>query len=256
MQLEGRKALVTGARRSIGRGIAQALAEAGCDVAINDLECDADAEATLALIRQAGREAIFLRADLAQAAQVAEMFGACIDRFGRLDILVNNAYWAASFPFPEIPEEVWDRTLGVSLKGYFLCAQEAARAMIRQGDGGCIVSISSVHAQRVWPADTCYGVAKAGILRLTQSMAVDLGPHGIRCNAVLPGYMQTDHLFGSPAPAGGSLPEPLQRFIPTRRRGTPEDIGRAVVFLCSPAGADITGVSLPVDGGLLATGVP
>lgn len=256
MELAGRKALVTGARRSIGRGIAQALADAGCDVAINDLEHDADAEETLALIRRHGREALFVQADVTSAAQVEALFEACIARLGRIDILVNNAYWAASYAFPDIPEEVWDRTLAVSLKGYFLCARQAARTMIRQGGSGSIVSISSVHAQRVWPSDTCYGVAKAGILRMTQSMAVDLGPHGIRCNAILPGYMQTDHAYGSAPPVGGSIPEAQHRFIPVRRRGTPEDIGRAVVFLCSPAAADITGASLPVDGGLLATGVP
>jgi len=256
MQLAGRKALVTGARRSIGRGIAQALARAGCDVGINDLERDADAEETLRLVGEQGRGVEFFQADLARAEQVEGMFAAFVERFERIDILVNNAYWTAHHPFLEIPEEVWDRTVDVSLKGYFLCGQQAARAMVARGGGGCIVNISSVHAHRVWPTDTCYGVAKAGIIRLTQSMAVDLGPYGIRCNAIQPGYMDTGHLFGAAAPDLGSAPERLHGFIPSRRYGTPEDVGRAVVFLCSPAAANITGVSLPVDGGLLVTGVP
>ena len=146
--------------------------------------------------------------------------------------------------------------MDVCLKGFFLCSQAAAREMVKQGEGGSIVSTSSVHARRAWPTDTGYGVAKAGILRLTESMALDLGQYGIRCNAVMPGYMNTDHVFGTEAPAVGSAPEQLHPFIPTKREGTPEDIGRAVAFLCSPAAGNITGASLPVDGGLLATGVP
>ena len=123
--------------------------------------------------------------------------------------------------------------------------------MVQQGEGGCIVSTSSVHGQRAWKGDTAYGAAKAGVLRLTASMALDLGEYGIRCNAILPGHMNTDHIFGTSAPEGGSIEENLSEAVPLRRRGTPEDIGRAVTFLCSPAAACITGVSLPVDGGLL-----
>jgi NAD(P)-dependent dehydrogenase (short-subunit alcohol dehydrogenase family) len=256
MELAGRKALVTGARRSIGRAVAQALAQAGCDVGINDLERDADADQTLALIAGQGRAAEWFAADVSDAAQVEWMVADVRHRFGRIDILVNNAYWTAHYPFHEIPEEVWDRTLAVCLKGCFLCSQQAARAMIAQGDGGAIVHVSSVHAARVWPKDTCYGVAKAGIDRMTRNMAVDLGPHRIRCNAIQPGYVDTRRTFGEPAPEAGSAPPHLHPYIPLRRQATPEDIGRAVVFLCSPAAACITGAVLPLDGGLLATGVP
>jgi len=256
MELMGKKALITGGRRRIGRGIARALAGAGCDVGINDVERDADAEETLRLIRQAGREAEFYLADISNSGQVRGMIGAFLERFGRIDILVNNSYWSQNAPLLEITEEVWDRTLDVCLKGYFLCAQEAARAMVRQGGGGSIVCISSVHARRAWPNDTCYGVAKAGIVRLVQSVAVDLSGYGIRCNAILPGYMDTAHVFGTPLPDPEGMDEHHRKFIPTRRRGTPEDIGRAVVFLSSPAGSQVNGVGLPVDGGLLVTGVP
>ncbi len=181
------------------------------------------------------------------------MTDAFVDTFCDIDILVNNPYTSSNGPFLEISEEVWDRTLDVCLKGYFLCSQAAARAMVNQGGGGCIVSVSSVHADAVWANDTCYGVAKAGILRLTRSMAVELGRHGIRCNAVLPGYMDTTRAYGSPAPVAEPTDTHHSRgFTPTFRPSSPEDIGRAVVFLCS-AGANISGVSLPVDGGLLAT---
>ena len=255
MSLDGKKALVTGGRRNIGRGIALALAQAGCDVGINDLERDADADRTLELIRDQGRDADFFQADISDRAQVEAMFTAFIARFNRLDILINNPYAGSGATFLEITEENWDLTLDVCLKGFFLCSQQAARIMVEQGKGGCIVSTSSVHAYRTWPGDTAYGVAKAGVLRLTESMAVDLGPHNIRCNAVMPGHMDLSHVLGAPAPSVGSVPDNLKANIPLQRRGTPEDIGRAVAFLCSPAAGNITGASLPVDGGLLTTGV-
>ena len=256
--LKGKKALVTGGKRRIGRGIVLALAEAGCDVGVNDLELDADGEETLRLVRARGRQAEFYAADISDSAQVEAMFAAFLERFGRIDILANNPFGGTGQPFLELTEENWDANLDIGLKGFYLCSQQAARAMVKQGDGGCIVSTSSVHARRAWKADTAYGTAKAGILRLTQSMAVDLGEHGIRCNAIMPGYMDTDHVIGAPPPERGSIREELFDGVPLRRPGTPEDIGRAAAFLCSPAAGCITGVSLQVDGGLLAAspGVP
>ena len=247
--LSGKKAFVTGGKRRIGRGIALAFAEAGCDVGINDLNDDGDAQETLRLIRDMGREAEFFAGDISDSTQVEAMFKAFLDRFGRIDILANNPYGGTGQHFLELTEKNWDLTINIGLKGFYLCSQQAARAMVAQGDGGAIVSTSSVHGRRAWKTDTAYGAAKAGVLRLTESMAVDLGEHGIRCNAILPGHMDTDHVFNTPppAPGGGS------KKVPLRRPGTPEDIGRAAAFLCSPAAGCITGVSLPVDGGLLAT---
>ena len=253
ISLHGKKALITGGKRRIGRGIALALAEAGCDVGINDLNADADAEETVRLIREMGRESEFFQADISDHAQVEEMFTAFLGRFGRIDILVNNPYGGTGQGFLELTEENWDLNLDVGLKGFFLCSQQAARAMVEKGEGGCIVSTSSVHGRRAWKGDTAYGATKAGVLRMTQSMAVDLGEYGIRCNAILPGHMDTDHIFNTAPPGSGSIEEGLYQSVPLRRRGTPEDIGRAVVFLCSPAAACITGISVPVDGGLLAT---
>jgi NAD(P)-dependent dehydrogenase (short-subunit alcohol dehydrogenase family) len=251
--LIGKKALVTGGKRRIGRGIALALAEAGADVAINDLQADSDSDTTQELIRQMGRESDFYAADISDADQVEEMFRVFLTRFGRIDILVNNPYAGTGQNFLELTEKNWDLNLDVGLKGFFLCSQQAARAMVEQGDGGSIVSTSSVHGMRAWKTDAAYGAAKAGVLRLTQSMATDLGEHGIRCNAILPGHMDTDHVFNTPPPETGSVNAALHTQIPLARRGTPEDIGRAVTFLCSPAAGCITGVALPVDGGLLAT---
>ena len=255
MSLTGKKALLIGARRRIGRGIAQALAQAGCDVGVNDVVRDDDAEETLRLVRSYNREAEFYEADNSNSSQEDGMIGGFVDRFGRIDILVNNAYWAEHLPFLEIPEETWNRTLAVSVTGFFLCSQAAAKQMIEQGDGGSIVSTSSVHARRAWKDDAGYGVAKAAVLRLTESMALDLGQYDIRANAIMPGFMDTDHVYETKAPPVGSAPATHQPFVPLQRFGTPEDIGKAVVFLSSPAAANITGVSLPVDGGLLTTGV-
>lgn len=250
--LQGRKALVTGGKRSIGRGIALALAEAGCDVGINDLEEDDDARDTVRRIEAMGRQAAFYAADISDPSQVADMMSRFVQDFGTIDTLANNPYWSTNRPFLELEADNWSRTMDVCVKGFFLCSQAAARTMVAHGHGGSIASVSSVHAQATWPEDCAYGVAKAAILRLTKSMAVELGRHGIRANAVLPGYMDTAHEFGAQPPTPDDS-EQASKGTPTlRRRSTPEDIGRAIAFLASPAAATITGVSLPVDGGLLA----
>lgn len=238
MALRGKVALVTGGKRQIGRGIALALADAGAAVVgINDLEQDADATETMRLLELAGCKTAFFAADVSSSHAVSAMFTSFLETFGRIDVLANNPYKWEPAAFTEISEESWDMSMGVCLKGYFLCSQAAARAMITQGEGGAIVSTSSVHAKRAWQGDTVYGIAKAGILRLTQSMAVDLASHNIRCNAVLPGYMDVNTPWGSEAgpaqlaeyfPAHPS-PGPENFNPPVRdQTGTPEDIGRAV----------------------------
>ena len=252
--LPGKKALVTGGKRRIGRGIALSLAEAGCDVGINDIVSDADADETMRLIRERSCEAQFFQADISNSLQVEAMFTDFHKRFGRIDILVNNPYGGTGQPFLDISEENWDANIDIGLKGFFLCSQQAARAMVEQGDGGSIVSTSSVHGARAWKGDTAYGTAKAGILRMTESMAVDLGQFGSRCNAILPGHMDTTHEIGTPPPERGSIQEGSGVSVPLLRRGTPEDIGRAGAFLCSPGAACITGVSIAVDGGRLGAG--
>ena len=146
--LEGKKAFVTGGKRRIGRGIALALAETGCDVGINDLTRDQDSEETLRLIRAGGRQAEIFEGDISDASQVERMFALYLQRFGRIDILVNNPYGGIGQEFLDLTEENWDQNLDVGLKGFFLCSQQAALAMVAQGSGGCIVSTSSVHGRR------------------------------------------------------------------------------------------------------------
>ncbi len=250
--MDGSKALVTGGKRRIGRGIALALAEAGCDVGINDLEEDEDAHETVRRIEAMGRKATFYAADISDPTQVTGLLERFVADFGTIDALVNNPYWSTNRPFLELEADNWSRTMDVCVKGFFLCSQAAARVMVEHGHGGSITSISSVHASTVWPEDCAYGVAKAAILRLTRSMAVELGEYGIRANSVLPGFMETSHEFGTPPPAADVSSKASRNTSLLRRPSTPEDIGRAVAFLASPAGATINGVSLPVDGGLLA----
>ena len=257
MLLEGKKALVTGAGRGIGRAIAVALAREGCDVGINDLHADDNARETERLVREAGREPLVLPADVSQSGPVREMIDRLVERFGRIDIAVNNAASWRMRPFLEIPEDEWDRYIDIQLKSVFLVSQAAARSMAKSG-GGCIVSISSVHAYRAWPDDAVYGVSKAGVVRMTMSMALDLAEHRIRCSAVAPGYIDS-RLLPQEREQERGHPEyegPVVPVVPSRRIGVPDDIANAVVFLCSPQASYVNGTCLLVDGGFLTQGAP
>jgi NAD(P)-dependent dehydrogenase (short-subunit alcohol dehydrogenase family) len=257
MLLEGKKALITGSRRGIGAGIALALAEQGCDIGLNDIERDDDAERTISLIEQLGRKVSFTLADLAQTSEINRTLDEFLETHGRIDILVNNHFWAEGKPFLEITEEIWDKTIDVCLRSFVFCSQAAAKVMVEQGDGGSIVSISSVHASRVWPNDTAYGVSKAAIIRLTESMAVDLGGTGIRCNSIAPGYINTQFLPPEREhERSGPCNDHLKKAIPSHRHGGPKDIAGGVVFLCSDLSSYVNGQCLPIDGGFLVTGTP
>lgn len=249
-------ALVTGSRRGIGRSIALTLAQQGYDIMVNDYQLDDLATATVADIQALGRAAHAIAADLGDMVQVQGLVDQTVDRFGRIDVLVNNAATWSMQSVMDVTEEAWDRVVDVDLKGPMFCAQAAARYMIQQGGGG-IVSISSVHRQRCWADDVVYGICKAGIARMTESLALELGPHGIRVNAVAPGYIDSrvpspdDTPIGQPAYAGPVIP-----VTPLRRIGLPEDIAKVVAFLVSDQASFMTGQTLTVDGGFLLGGTP
>jgi glucose 1-dehydrogenase len=247
IDLKGKVALITGASRGIGRGCALEMARAGADVAINYHSHGEEAEAVAAQVRDLGRQALVWQADVADRQAVEEMVAAAAQRLGHLDILVCNAYYSKREPFLEIGIEGMQRTLDVSLWGAFHVAQLGARQMVRQGRGGSMLFISSVHAFIPVPTALAYNTAKAGMNHMAATIAAELLEHRIRANVIEPGWIDTpgERKFASEEQIreGG-------KKLPWGRLGTPEDIGRAATFLCSDAADYITGEVMRVDGGL------
>ena len=246
--LAGKAALVTGAGKGLGQGMALALAEAGADIAIVEVDLPAAGE-TAAQIRERGRRVLTIQADVSVWEEVTAMVGTAIQEWGHLDILVNNAGYAQPLAALDISEQDWDRLLAVDLKGVFLCCQAAAPHMIARG-GGKIINIASMSAFHVnRDADYChYNAAKAGVVMLTKSLAVEWARHDIFVNSISPGYFRT------PGNAARS-DNPTIRAIRVdqgviRRYGQAyEDLGGAVVYLASDASNYTTGCNLVVDGG-------
>jgi 3-oxoacyl-[acyl-carrier protein] reductase len=245
MRLVGKVALVTGAQQGIGRAIAVALAREGADVGINFLD-DADAaERVAGEVRALGRKATTVKGDVARRPDVEAFVAAAMAALGPPDILVNNAGVFPRSEFLALAEEEWDRVLGVNLKGGFLCAQAAARAMIAAGRPGAIVNISS-SAIRGDARGVHYSASKAGVLGMTRAMALALAPHRIRVNAIAPGLTDTMQ------PRYGNTEEQIAaraREIPLGRMAQPAEIARIAVFLASDDAGMMTGELVHVNGG-------
>src|SRR5215510_13874784 len=192
MRLAGRKALVTGGSRSIGRAIALGLAREGADVVVNYRQHRAAADETAAAIRALGRRAAIVQGDTSLRADVDRLVGESIEALGAIDLLVNNAGVLKRTPFLEIAEAEWDWILDTNLKGYFLVGQAVARHMVERGIAGTIINTSSAGQLIAAPNLTHYCVAKAGIEMLTKQLALELAPHRIRVNAICPGLIETD----------------------------------------------------------------
>ena len=248
-RLAGCTALVTGAGRGVGKGIALALAQAGCRVAVNDLfDDDADAAATqrtVAEIEALGVDSLPVRADVRIRADVEAMFEQVLTRFSTLDILVNNAGVQTWQPLLEVSEADWDRVIDTNLKGTFLCTQVAGRHMKDHG-GGSIINLGSGCNKLPFPRLVAYTASKGGVEMFTRVAAVELGPYGIRVNCVAPGAIEVERTRQEnpdyAATWGG--------ITPLGRVGTPADVGSAVVFLASREAAFITGQTVWVDGAL------
>ena len=256
--LEGKKALITGSRRGIGAGIAQLFAEHGADVGINDIVRDDEADKTIATIESLGRKASWHQADVGDTDDRNRMLDEFIEEHGRIDILVNNAVASRDMHFTKITEEFWDHLVGHALKGYLFLAQGAVNRMIEHGHGGSVINISSVHSFRAWPHDGVYGIVKAGLNRMVQSMAHDLAGSGITANCVAPGYIDSRVLNEGEESTRGddAYLGTAKGFIPNHRGGMPKDIAGACVFLASELGEYVNGQTITVDGGFLAGGVP
>ncbi len=255
--LRERVLLVTGASSGIGRTIALEAGRAGARVVLCDLELQAG-EATFEQVRATGAEALFVQCDVSSASEVEALIGAAVERFGRLDALVNNAGIAGSSGrVHELDLESWERVMAVNLTGPFLCAKYALPHLMNSS--GSIVNVASTYGLIGAPLAAAYCASKGGLINLTRQLAVDYGAEGVRVNAVCPGYIDTD--MGG----GRAKLEPLERQAAQARRETnaarqplgrqaqPEEVARVVVFLASSAASFMTGSIVTVDGGCTAT---
>jgi L-rhamnose 1-dehydrogenase len=246
MRLQGKTAIVTGAARGIGRAIAVRFGQEGANVAVVDLR-QKEGQETVRLIEAAGSRATFIHTDVSDRGHVQSMVNAVVGTWGSIDILVNDAGICPFQEFLDMEEDIWDQVLDVNLKGYFLCSQAVAKIMVEQGVKGRIIAVSSISSEFGGSSQAHYCASKAGINLLIKSMAISLGPHGITCNAVLPGTVETD--INREALADPEVRDYWSRRAPLGRIGSPEDVTGPVLFFASDDSNWCTGSMLVVDGG-------
>jgi 2-dehydro-3-deoxy-D-gluconate 5-dehydrogenase len=246
-RLDGRIAIVTGASRGLGAGMALALAEAGADVALVDRSGGSESEAA---VKSCGRRALSIQADLADRRAPAAIMSKVLEEFGLADILVNNAGIIRRADLLDFSDEDWDTVIEINLRSLFMLSREFARALAKRKSGGKIVNVASMLSFQGGIRVPSYTAAKSGVLGLTRALANELAPLGINVNAIAPGYMATDNTAALRADAERNR-EILAR-IPAGRWGTPDDLKGTVVFLASAAASYVQGSVLTVDGGWLA----
>jgi sorbitol-6-phosphate 2-dehydrogenase len=256
-RLEGRAAVVTGAGQGLGEALALRLAREGCDVLLADINGEKAEAAATAIAEETGRRTAGIRTDVTDPGACAEMAQRAVGEFGRLDILIANAGILVAGDITEFDPAAWKRVLDVNLYGYFLCAQAAARVMIPR-KSGCIVQINSKSGKKGSFRNSAYASAKFGGIGLTQSIALDLAPHGIRVNAVCPGNLLDgtlwqDSLYEQYARTQGLTKEEVRAKyegqVPLGRGATYDDVANVVVFLCSDESSYMTGQAVNVTGG-------
>jgi NAD(P)-dependent dehydrogenase (short-subunit alcohol dehydrogenase family) len=247
LDFQGKSVVVTGGGSGIGKGIVRRFSEAGADVVVHYFSSEGGAVDLVSEISHRGGAAIALPGDLSREEHVSSLFDRTIERFGRLDVLINNA---GIYPLSSVlamePGQ-WDQVIATDLRSAHLCTQAAAIRMIAGGEGGSIVNVTSIEAENPAPNHSHYNAAKGGLLMYTRSAAFELGEYGIRVNAVAPGLIWKEGIEES-------WPDGVERYLrtaPLRRLGRPEDVADACLFLASPAARWITGASLLVDGGVM-----
>ncbi len=249
-QLEGKVALVTGAAVGIGRAIAVAFAREGARVVVNYSRSQQEAETTAGMARQAGGEALLIRADVSQDRQVKAMVAESLDRFGRIDVLVNNAGVTAFVAFPDLDaltDEVWDRLYNVNVKGTFFCCRAVVPAMRRQGEGR-IINIASTAGLGTQGSSIAYCASKAAVIHLSKCLARTLGPE-IRVNCIAPGFIAGTR-WNVGRPNLDRIQDEVSQAAPLKRVGISEDVAGAALYLATRADF-VTGDVLVVDGGRL-----
>jgi len=257
MRLEGKIALVTGGAQGLGLAIAERLAREGCAVALSDIKVEGVMAAAERIQRETGREAVGLPMDVADECSVVDGFKQVMDRFGRLDILIANAGILKAYQLIEFPADEWRKVIDVNLVGYFLCAKEAAKIMSGQRSG-VIIQINSKSGKKGSFGNSAYASSKFGGIGLTQSLALEMAPYGVRVNAVCPGNLLEgtlwqESLFEQYARTQGLTVEQVRRKyldqVPLGRSCTYEDVANVVVFLASDEASYMTGQAINVTGG-------
>jgi glucose 1-dehydrogenase len=248
MRLANRVALVTGANGGIGRGIAAAFAAEGAHVAVNYLPGGSRQQEAEEAAREFGGNAIAIAGDVSKREDVERMVAEVAAKLGRLDITVNNAGIEIRRPFLEVTDEEWNLVLNVNLYGAFLVCQIAARQMVKQGGGGKIINISSVHEDIAFPQYAPYCASKGGLRMLTRNIAIELAPHRINVNNIAPGAIATPInkvLLADPVASAE-----MTNLIPWGRFGKPEDVAGLAVYLAGSESDYVTGATFYIDGGL------
>jgi 3-oxoacyl-[acyl-carrier protein] reductase len=244
-RLQGQVAIVTGASRGIGRSVALALAAEGANVVVNYASSNTAADKVVADINAMGSNAVALQADVSKADQVDALFSAVMEKWGRVDVLVNNAGITRDTLLLRMKPEDWQAVIDLNLTGVFLCTRAASKIMLKQRSGR-IVNITSVAGQMGNPGQANYSAAKAGVIGFTKTVAKELASRGVTVNAVAPGFIATDMTSGL------NNTEEIVKFIPLGRYGQPEEVAGLVKFLAAdPAAAYITGQTMNVDGGMV-----
>jgi 2-deoxy-D-gluconate 3-dehydrogenase len=255
ISLKGKKAVVTGAARGLGLGIAYRLAEAGAAVAIADIDSD-DAKKSAESLIKAGLNALYIKCDVTKEEEVKKMTRFAASQMGGIDVLVNNAGIFPQIPLQQMKVEDFDKVISINLRGTFLCSREVSRQMVEQRSGGTIINLASIDA--VHPSQkglTAYDASKGAVLTLTKSLALELGQEDIRVNAIAPGGILTDSLRSlvteTPSTQGKAQLKKFMARMALGRMGRADEIARVALFLASEMSSYITGTLIVVDGGYL-----